>query len=222
MPRKSTIGCLLIVFAIATSAFADDKQISRRNFLGCSALLFLGIGVNTVAASSLDKIVNGFEMRGDKPTYSVTILESNLMTMGTIILSMMLRSVGIRSGNASSEEIEKIILETPLNAFFRIVVVAPIIEEMMFRAFPRAVFGDNWVNGIASSLIFAGLHMENSEGIDVRKIPAPQLVAGIFFWYLMRERGISHSVISHMAHNNTHFISIHLSHLFPNEAGEQE
>lgn len=123
-----------------------------------------------------------------------------------------------------NEEEQKIIMRKLLKAMQAVIipilasatVIAPTLEEMIHRYLPAKIFISKddkrmrWDIGIPSSAIFAFMHGSaiNEEEFEPLKkaippsIPFTQFIAGIFFWYLMREKGISHSILAHFIHNS--------------------
>lgn len=105
-------------------------------------------------------------------------------------------------------------------------VMAPVMEEVMFRGIPSFVLDavtDDWNNdpvevvaggtepfkfsrkelivGAVSSLVFGAVHNITSKGVDTNTIPASQTADGFLYWCLMRRFGIASSMASHAAFN---------------------
>lgn len=97
---------------------------------------------------------------------------------------------------------------TPSLIFLLAVVVAPIIEELLFRA-PLTVFKNPIRFKYAfyiSVLLFGGLHISNFEALQAQfwAIPllvSPQLSAGVFLGYTRTKLGLFWSILLHAAHN---------------------
>ena len=79
-------------------------------------------------------------------------------------------------------------------------LIAPIVEEMAFRGLAvlmtaggagRAFY---WMVGIGVSSLFAAAH-----GMDM--LPLPQLMLGIYTWWLVRHRGFVHAMYAHFVNN---------------------
>lgn len=97
---------------------------------------------------------------------------------------------------------------TPAMIFFLAVVVAPVLEELLFRApltafknpshFKYAYYG--------SILLFATLHISNFKALDgqywaIPLLVSPQLSAGIFLGYIRTKLGLIWSIFLHAGHN---------------------
>lgn len=102
------------------------------------------------------------------------------------------------------------------------IVTSPSLEELLFRATPslavsfdsKTPIGDLLVGsgdltmsrrelivGGISSVFFGLVHNFKKSGIDTKTIPAPQMVVGMFFWYLQRKLGFFSNTLAHMAFN---------------------
>lgn len=106
--------------------------------------------------------------------------------------------VGVNIGNAGMEAAFAVLIKTPIISAVIIVIIAPVIEELVFRSpayFLRKVStGWYWGIGALISALFAMAH-----GMAI--IPLPQFISGLFFWYLVRKRGLKHSIIAHASNN---------------------
>ena len=118
--------------------------------------------------------------------------------------------IGVKGGNASSRTIMARLMNDPGEAFWSCCIVAPIVEELMFRWFPCFLIwlfyshtthlGIHWGWGFWTSLIFALVHgIENDNGEFV--LPLPQFFAGLLFWYLARTHGIMSAICVHSLSN---------------------
>ncbi len=124
---------------------------------------------------------------------------------------------GLNTGNASIQDRVADILVKGANGetflkFTDTCIMGPIEEE----AFVRFLIGNSliqnskdgrirWDAGVPVSLIFALLHnIKDVRGeiqFSMDRVPLHQFMFGMVWWYYMRKRGLSHSVISHIASN---------------------
>jgi hypothetical protein len=107
---------------------------------------------------------------------------------------------------------------------FETVVIAPPLEEIIFRGVPSAfcknessddlnhlVVGTGnrgltrreVIFGAVTSVIFGALHNVTGDGFDTSTIPVSQTFGGGFYWYLQRRFGIISNIASHTAFNGT-------------------
>lgn len=105
-------------------------------------------------------------------------------------------------------------------------VIAPISEEISFRALPSVIVDsmDNKLEnnpydviiggtekfaftrrelygGLISSVLFGAVHNVTKTGIDTQTIPASQTVSGLMLWYMMRRFGVASSIAMHSSFN---------------------
>lgn len=191
---------MLLVFSVQVGA-EPSSLINRRNLIkGATALGFIGVGMGSgsAAAAVFDLVAPPEPVDENAATYLRTSLEQHLVMIGEIItVKVMKAAFGVESGNAGMTQkmIEKL-LKNPARMWALLTVIAPTVEEALFRYLPAALFGNSWLVGSISAGLFASAH-------GLKKLPLPQFIGGIWFWYLMKHRGISHAVIAHAVNNNT-------------------
>ena len=113
-------------------------------------------------------------------------------------------------GKSISPETRDRLRKNPLGTLIR-GFEAPIMEEAVYRQIPSLIVdlttnnakGDFWQVGVPMAAIFAARHNLKLETMqfNIEKIPLPQFVGGLFYWYLMRERGFAHASLAHITHN---------------------
>lgn len=155
------------------------------------------------------------------PDYVRSMIETSLMNMAEGIASEVARYLNIPSGGgyAQSEEFAEKLKNFSWKDFFRGTVVAGLVEEAIFRLQPSIELDTEqlqqqddpnyreryWGRGVYEAGVFAIAHnfyFENGKLRFAKTVPIEQFIAGIYFWYVMRERGFSHAAFSH-AFNNT-------------------
>jgi hypothetical protein len=150
-----------------------------------------------------------------KDSYAKTIIESNLLLAADIIAIKTLNALGIdHTKPIDKEELERIFKNTSISDVIAITFAGPLSEETIFRLLPSKIIdylsrnknSHWWEVGIPISFLFAFAHNLDfdEEGLKFQKaIPLSQFMGGLFYWYLMRERGFSHAVLAHSTHNAT-------------------
>ncbi len=107
-----------------------------------------------------------------------------------------------------------------LNIFFLMVIIAPIIEEFIFRGpllfFRRSSYFP-WVYYL-SCLLFGLVHLGNFDNANdllwlTPILVAPQVVMGFFLGFLRVRLGLRYAVLMHMGHNGIIFLLISSSDL---------
>jgi len=189
------------------------KKMSRREFgLKISSAVAVPL-IAYPAAQLVDTVLGKGESASASYEYSETALECALVVIGKIILTYYLKELGINVGNAAIDEkaLEKIMKSKKLEAC----LTSPIEEEFIFRLLP-SLLSSSWLMGAVSSLAFAYTHNfryavsgEKESGIvfDTEKIPVTQFIGGIFYWYLLKERGFSYAVLGHCQNNTTALVA---------------
>ncbi len=158
-----------------------------------------------------------------KDSYTETAIEEILMVIAETVTVAILNRLGVKNGNQSIDidELMEKLEDKPLDTLLNDGIISPTVEEVIFRLLPSTIVdytegeGVNWDVGVPVSLIFAlGHNLEEDELGELKfaeSIPLSQFMAGLFFWYLMRERGISHSILAHSLGNS---ISLLVSKFF--------
>lgn len=144
-------------------------------------------------------------------SYLETVGEASLLLLGNLILTKILKSAGILNGNKSIDPSDITFMNT--------VVIAPLLEELVFRL-PASVVIDvkegvdssgssevHWEVGIPNALMFALVH-SIKDGKFIAGVPVQQFLAGVYLWYTMREKGFDHAVLAHSTYNGLGFALI--------------
>ena len=118
-----------------------------------------------------------------------------------------------------SNGVENLIAASPARLFFAAVIVAPLLEELIFRGIPmllmrlstkaetRARFVFWIVFGIASAVLFSSMHGLKQVGVPphlrtvFQTLPLPQLVLGLWLWRVATQRGLQYSMLLHGTFN---------------------
>ncbi len=166
-------------------------------------------------------------------SYAETALEQGLVASAKLLAKFILRKLKIEHGNKSlsEEKILKYLKEKPIESLIEIGFLGPVFEESVFRALPSGFIDSKdkscrWDVGIPVSAIFALVHnFDKNEFGNLKfekSIPLSQFMGGLFYWYLMREKGYSHAVLAHLM-NNTMAVSVGvlLFKIFPGEEAER-
>ena len=80
-------------------------------------------------------------------SYTYTATETLMINLAELVLTKALNDLGIKNGNAGNKEIEKTIKKKPGWALLEGGSIAPITEELIFRAVPAYLFTNSWVTG---------------------------------------------------------------------------
>jgi membrane protease YdiL (CAAX protease family) len=158
------------------------------------------------------------------PSYSETTIEQGLMILAKLLVSKVFEQLKIAHGNKSlkSEELIQFLQEKPLEGLIELGFIGPAMEETIFRLLPSVLIGKQGQRcdvGIPTSALFALIHNIEGDQLNTLKlaksIPIAQFLGGLFYWYLMREKGFSHAVLGHTINNSAYFIGQLLLRAYP-------
>ena len=152
------------------------------------------------------------EQENKENSFTETAVEQSLMMGAKYIANAIFEKLKIEHGNQSlsDEKMIEYLKDKPINGLLKAGVLGPIIEEALFRALPAGFIDKNdkrsrWEIGIPTSLLFALAHNfkeeESGELQFAKSIPISQFMGGLFYWYLMREKGYSHATMAHSMNN---------------------
>ncbi len=136
-------------------------------------------------------------------------------------ISRVSRFFGVKTGRAKSAgtELEKALVRERLADSSRLGVYAelgdvavgsPVVEEVIFRALPSLIIkdaGNAWTAGTISSGLFAAAHAYDRKTGNT-SLPVQQFNLGMLTWWLQRNRGFKHAVLSHALNNTPSAVSI--------------
>ena len=136
---------------------------------------------------------------------ALALLAINL-PLGLLILA--LRLDFLRASDANVEGLEMVRNLSPWLLLVAAVVLAPLVEEALFRGLPRLAYRAAdpparnrvafWVVGGLAAALFAWLHSFGGAGLA---LPLPQLLLGLWSWKVVNERGLRYSVLLHGTYN---------------------
>lgn len=184
------------------------SEIDRRTFLKVGATLAAGVAVGEFMVPVNIKVNEVLEEATGHPTGNAAIIQE----------------IEASCKNADNPQACVQNYEFSTDDKVKGIVVAPIQEELIFRAVPSGIvsatedredpiadvltgtggFGMSrreFIGGAASSVIFGALHNITDKGIDTKTIPASQTLGGMVSWYLQRKLGIAANTIAHVVNN---------------------
>lgn len=223
----------------------SSKTMSRRSafkFFGGlgAALLGAQVGARLIDKQILEGgaveeglLFSSTKAKTDVKSYGGTIIESSLVNASDAIAMEVFKRLGVNTEFPSKldlptepnkEQLDKYLDSIP-SVIAKGVVLAPLLEELIYRVAPSAYAWEDegkmrWDIGIPSAAIFALVHNlktdkeietsddnrdQGSKDIPVqfeKAVPVSQFMGGLFYWYLMRKRGYSHAVLAHSIHNS--------------------
>ena len=121
----------------------------------------------------------------------------------TVILTVLLIT-GCNSKTSSNEEaIRNLVVKSPIYAYFSGVIIAPFIEELVFRRGLRNIINNNTLFILISGLVFGGLHIITGySGITDLLYLIPYCFPGLVFAYILTKTdNILIPISIHLLHN---------------------
>ena len=119
------------------------------------------------------------------------------MYISNIIIFIIVKS------NASNEEIiQSMVNKYPLYMLFQVSIMAPFVEEMLFRKSIRDIVTNKYLYIIISALIFGGLHVLTSKSyLEMLYIIPYGVFGGIFAYIYCKTKNIFSTITVHHFHN---------------------
>ena len=120
-------------------------------------------------------------------------------------------------GNISSNEASnrELLMASPLFSIIMMVVLAPILEEMVFRLNLKKAFKNKYVFCLVSALLFGGMHLISATSLKELLYIIPYGSLGFFFAKAYYEtNNIYTSIFAHMFHNGLSVLIILLGMAF--------
>lgn len=121
-----------------------------------------------------------------------------------MMISNLFINLILKGGGANNEKmVQSMISSAPIFMIISAGIIAPVIEELVFRQSMRGMFRKKWSYILASGILFGGMHVVSSFNniIDLLYI-IPYSSLGIAFAYMdFKEDNIYPSILMHMLHN---------------------
>lgn len=154
-------------------------------------------------------------------SYAETALQTELVLAANTLGQFVFKKLGIPLGNAAITEDslhQEHEARNPYASLLKDDVLKPILEEAAYRLIPSILLtggldvsqkspGTRWDVGIPMTAVFALVHNahhdEEGKFAFAKNVPIDQFVSGLFYWYLMRERGFSHAAAAHVLNNSS-------------------
>ena len=120
-----------------------------------------------------------------------------IMIISNIIINSFVKGLGQNESN-----VQTLIQKTPVIAFFITTLLAPFIEEMVFRKSLQDAFNNKFLYMIASGLIFGFIHVMGSNNAYEYLLIIPYGALGFMFAKTLNETdNIYSTILLHMMHN---------------------
>lgn len=196
------IGIVFMYFflQIIFGAFFNDILNSKNPFISnCTLLLVYALLVLIIGLFFLPKLINDiayFKKENIKIAFKNWGLGFLFMFVSNLYLTYFV-------GNIASNEASNraLLTASPEFAIILMVILAPALEEIVFRLNLKRAFNNKYVFCIISGLLFGGMHLIGASGKELLYI-IPYGLLGFFFAKAYFETdNIYTSILAHMFHN---------------------
>ena len=216
-----------ILNAISPSSFPNPNNLIPESLTLLNMILNELAGVLTLALmvffivkNKQVKEVLGLTKKTKKESIKNTFLQG-IITFGLLYVAITIVSVislifpQVTEDSANQEIVSSFIDSYPIFGFFSVVIMAPIVEELVFRFFLCKPLEKKkkWLGVIVSALLFGGIHLIASiqGGTFLEDLPSLLVYVSMGFALSFRYAqtdNVSSNIIAHAIYNCISFISI--------------
>ena len=196
----ATIGLYILLQTAAISIFYDFIKSNNhlKNSIGMLCIyIFMLIGLAIFYRKKLISDFKNFKKENVNIALKNWIIGLGVMIISNIILTQILNNIAV---NESANR--ELLTNFPISNFFIMVLIAPLIEEITFRASFQKAFS-NWLPfSIFTGLLFGFFHIADLKSITEYLFIIPYGALGFFFAKAIYEtNNIYTSYIAHVIHN---------------------
>ncbi len=224
-PLITALG-YVILNSIDSSVFPNPNDLTDESYLllnmiiqDISNLLTLGVILIIIGKTHRFKEVLGFNKATKKESIKNTFLQG-VITFGCMygaayilgIISMLFPETG---DSANQEIVSDFVKNFPIFGFVSVALIAPVIEELIFRFFLCRPFEKRkkWLGVIVSALAFGCIHMVASvqEGTLLEDLPSLITYVGmgaVLGWRYAKTDNVASNMIAHSMYNFISFLAI--------------
>ena len=126
-----------------------------------------------------------------------------LILLGNVVFNLIINSISGSSMSGNEEEVRNLLTSNPFYMWVSAVLIAPILEEFVFRLSFRNMIKNKWLFILLSGFTFGAFHLIGNVDslIDLLYI-FPYSIPGMIFAYILYDsKNIFNTVFLHMFHN---------------------
>lgn len=126
-----------------------------------------------------------------------------LILISNIVFNSIILMINGNSMSGNEEEVRTLLTSNPIYTWISAVLIAPFLEEFIFRLSFKNIFKNKWLFIILSGITFGSFHLIGnvSTYIDLLYI-IPYSIPGMIFAYILYDsNNIFNTVFLHMFHN---------------------
>lgn len=125
-----------------------------------------------------------------------------VILFGTAFLNLIISNLNNGNIAENEEAVRDLLQNMPIYTWIASVLIAPVLEELIFRLSLKSVFKYKWLFIILSGLIFGSFHVVGSSSIYELLYLLPYSLPGCIFAYVLWESNNIFTTIGlHMLHN---------------------
>ncbi len=144
------------------------------------------------------------DLKKNHESYFKTYFKYWLLALAVMMISnLIIMFITENQTSGNEEAVRRLIIKSPIYAYFSSVIYAPFVEELIFRRSIRNVIPINSLFIVVSGLIFGGLHIVTgySGPLDLLYL-IPYCTPGLIFAYILTKTdNIFVSTGIHLMHN---------------------
>ncbi len=199
--RSAGIFILYLTISTILDSYYNIVFTSSNPFISYTGLILANfIPALVITLFFVPDIVEGFKNLNKKDlkiAYKNWIFGLAIMFVSNIIISLFSHSI------ATNESYNReLLFKMPLYAISAMVIIAPFIEELIFRLSIRDIFTNKWRYAIVSGFIFGLMHLITATSLIEFLYIIPYGALGFFFAKTVYETdNIICSILTHMTHN---------------------
>ena len=152
-----------------------------------------------------EELVNSFKdfKKNKNPYFKKYFKFWFLVLLSNIVFNGLITIISGSSMSGNEEEVRNLLTENPIYLWTTAVLIAPFVEEFVFRLSFKNIFKNKWLFIILSGFTFGAFHlMGNVETyIDLLYIIPYSLPGMIFAYVLYDSKNIFNTIFLHMFHN---------------------
>lgn len=196
------IGTIILYFivAIICGIFLEKYYHSSNKLIGTLSQLALYIILLTVMAIVYHKrLIN--DAKNFKKEYVNVAMKNWIIGLGVMVISNLIITTFVKNIATNEALNRELLLDYPISNIISMIFLAPLIEEITFRASFKNAFQKWYIFALVTALIFGFMHIAKFTLLELLFI-IPYGALGFFFAKAFYETdNIYTSYLAHMLHN---------------------
>lgn len=124
--------------------------------------------------------------------------------LGFMVLSNLIIAITLKNISANEEAVRSMLVDNPIIMMIQIAILAPLIEEIMFRKSLMPVLKNKWIYALVSGFLFGGAHL----------LGEPITLTGLVYIIPYSSLGVCFALMNHKNKSTWNSITMHAIHNF--------